>query len=102
MGANMIGRRRRPTHPGVLLQSEIEARGLDQSKVAELAGVGRRTVHEICHGKRPVSVDMAHRLGRLFGNGPTLWLNMQKSADLWDALQQNSDAYSRIKTLSSG
>ena len=92
-------RRRRPTHPGVLLQSEIEARGLNQSKVAELVGVGRRTINEICHGKRPVTVDTAHRLGQLFGNGPTLWLNMQKSVDLWDSFQENKDEYARIETL---
>ena len=94
-----ITRKRRPTHPGVLLRSEIDARGLDQSRVAGLVGVGRRTVNEICHGKRPVSVDMAHRLGRLFGNGPSLWLNMQKEVDVWDAYQSNRKEYSKIRTL---
>ena len=28
---------------------------------------------------------MAHRIGKLFGNGPTLWVNMQKAIDMWDA-----------------
>jgi addiction module HigA family antidote len=93
-------KRRRPTHPGVLLQSEIEARGLDQSKVAALVSVGRKTVNAICHGQRRVSVDTAHRFGRLFGNGPQLWLNMQKSVDLWDSFQANEHEYAKIETLS--
>ena len=28
-----------------------------------------------------MSTDMAHRIGKLFGNGPTLWVNMQKAID---------------------
>ena len=35
---------RRPTHPGRLLRSEIEARELNQGQVADLIGVGRRTL----------------------------------------------------------
>ena len=42
---------------------------------------------------------MAVRLGRLFGNGPNLWLNMQKAVDLWDAIQVNRKAYAGIKPL---
>ena len=94
-----ITRRRRPTGPGVLLQDEIEARGLDQSKVADLVGVGRRTINEICQGKRPLSVDMAQRLGKLFGNGPELWINMQKAVDLWETTQNNQADYAKIRTL---
>ena len=39
---------RRPTHPGRLLRGEIEARELNQGQVADLVGVGRRTINEIC------------------------------------------------------
>ncbi len=36
---------RRPTHPGRLLRGEIEARELNQRQVADLVGVGRRTIN---------------------------------------------------------
>ena len=90
---------RRPTHPGRLLRSEIEARELNQGQVADLVGVGRRTINEICQGRRPMSTDMAHRIGKLFGNGPTLWVNMQKAIDMWDAEREHSTDYAKIQTL---
>lgn len=46
-----------------------------------------------------MSSDMAHRIGELFGNGPTLWLNMQKAIDLWDAERKHSTDYVKIQTL---
>ena len=91
--------KRRPTHPGRLLRGEIEARALNQGQVADLVGVGRRTINEICQERRAMSTDMAHRIGKLFGNGPTLWVNMQKSVDLWDSERKHSTDYARIQTL---
>jgi plasmid maintenance system antidote protein VapI len=35
----------------------------------------------------------------LFGNGPELWLSMQKAVDLWEALEKNKREYERIETL---
>ena len=90
---------RRPTHPGTLLRGEIEARKLNQGQVADLAGVGRRTINEICQGRRSMSADMGHRIGKLFGNGPTLWVNMQKAIDIWDAERKHSTDYAKIQTL---
>ena len=91
--------KRRPTHPGVLLQDEIDARGLDQGTVADLVGVGRRTINEICQGRRSMSIDMAHRIGKLLGNGPTLWINMQKAVDVWDTEREHMKEYAKIETL---
>jgi plasmid maintenance system antidote protein VapI len=41
---------------------------------------------------------MAVRLGKVCGDGPEIWLNMQTMRDLWEA-KQNVDT-SRIPTLS--
>ena len=42
---------------------------------------------------------MAHRIGKLFGNGPRLWANMQEAVDLWDAEREHRKDYARIQTL---
>ena len=82
----MNGRRPRPAHPGELLREEVlPAAGLNQAQLAKALGVSRKTVSEVVLEQRPISVDMAMRLGRFFGNGPNLWLNMQKAVDVWDA-----------------
>ena len=46
-----------------------------------------------------MSTDMAHRIGKLFGNGPTLWVNMQKAVDMWDAEREHWTDYAKIQTL---
>ena len=46
-----------------------------------------------------MTADMAHRIGNLFGNGPTLWVNMQKAIDIWDAEREHSTDYAKIQTL---
>ena len=92
----------RPTHPGELLREEVmPAAGLNQAQLAKALGVSRKTVSEVVLGQRPVTVDIAMRLGRLFGNGPTLWLNMQQAVDLWDAIEANRKTYQSIKPLKS-
>lgn len=92
--------KRRPSHPGALLREIVlPDAGLTQAELAQRMGVSRLTVSEIIHEKRAVTADIAHRLGRVFGNGPELWLNMQKAVDLWEAEQANRREYARIKPL---
>lgn len=73
--------------------------GLTQAAPAAALGVSRKTVSEIVLGQRPVTVDMALRLGAFLGNGPVLWLNMQQAVDVWDTLRANRKAYTEIKPL---
>jgi plasmid maintenance system antidote protein VapI len=42
---------------------------------------------------------MALRLGKLFGNTPEYWLNLQRGVDLWDANAAVRDAVAQIKPL---
>lgn len=92
--------KRRPTHPGALLREDVlPDAGLTQTELARQMGVSRLIVSEILREKRAVTADIAHRLGRIFGNGPELWLNMQKAVDLWEAEQANRQEYARIKPL---
>lgn len=94
------GRKRRPTHPGELLRKEVmPSAGITQAELATALGVSRKTVSEVVLEQRPVTVDMAVRLGTFFGNGPALWLNMQQAVDLWDTLKANREAYGEIKPL---
>lgn len=42
---------------------------------------------------------MALRLGKLCGNGPNLWLEMQTAHDLWHAERKLSRGIASIPTL---
>ena len=58
--------KRKPTHPGAILREDVlPALRMTQTEFARRLGVSRLTVSDIVHEKRPVSVDMAIRLGKL-------------------------------------
>jgi len=60
--------------------------GINQGQIASAMGVSRRTVNELCTGKRSITVDTALMLEKVFGNTPNFWLNLQQRNDLWAAL----------------
>ena len=101
MAVNILNnRKRKPTHPGELLRKDVlPSSGLSQAELARRLKVSRRTVSEIVNERRSVTIDMAHRLARVFNTTPDVWVNMQMAFDLWDALEQNKRVYERIKPL---
>ena len=72
-----------PVHPGALLREDVlPAVALTKAEVAKSLGISRAQLYAILAEKAPVTAAMALRLGRFFGNGPELWLNMQSNYDL--------------------
>lgn len=70
-------------HPGELLREDvIPALGKSKTEIAGLLGISRQTLHDILVEKQPVTVAMAVRLGKLIGNGPVFWINLQQRYDL--------------------
>jgi len=68
-----------PMHPSELLREEIlPAPDRPKTEIAKQLGVSRQTLHDILEEKQPVTPMMALLLGKLSGNGPDLWLNLQK------------------------
>jgi addiction module HigA family antidote len=100
MARAVKNRKRRPTHPGAILREDIlPAAGINQTQLADLIGVSRRTVHEVVQERRPITVDMAQRLSRILGNAPQFWLNMQQAVDLWDTAEVKRAEYEKLKPL---
>jgi antitoxin HigA-1 len=91
-------KKRAPTHPGTLLREVVLPElGITQGEFADQLGVSRRTVSEILHERRPVTPDMAIRLGRLLGNGAGIWLRMQQALDVWQL--EHHGGYEHIRQL---
>ena len=92
--------KRRPTHPGEMLQKDfMPDYHLTVAGLAEALGVSRQSVNELLRTRRGVSPEMALRLSRLFGNSAEFWLNAQRAVDLWDAAQAIHKDVTRITPL---
>ena len=71
-----------PVHPGVYLKELLEELRLSQYRLAHDIGVPAMRISHLAHRKRPVTAELALRLGRYFGQSPRYWLNLQTEYDM--------------------
>jgi antitoxin HigA-1 len=75
-----------PAHPGAYLRETIlPALGMTITELADHLKVARPTLSDLVHEKKSVSLEMAHKLGRAFGNGARFWMTLQLQYDLWQS-----------------
>jgi addiction module HigA family antidote len=86
-----------PSHPGAVLDDIMPSLGKPKAEIARLLGISRQHLHEILEEKKPVSPNVAARIGKLIGNGPAIWLRLQAAYDAWHA-EREVDV-SKIPTL---
>lgn len=66
-----------PTHPGVILREEIEARGISQTQLAKQIGMKVSLLNELINGKRSFTVEYSMLLEAALNIDTDFWLNMQ-------------------------
>jgi addiction module HigA family antidote len=90
----------RPTHPGELLREDVlPALGKSKTEIARLLGISRQALYDVLSEKQPITTAMALRIGKLCGNGPELWINMQRAFDLDAAEKELASEIRKIPTL---
>lgn len=78
-----------PSHPGELLREVvIPATGRTKTEIAQFLGISRQHLYDIIEERKPVSPAVAVRLGKLFGDGPDVWIRMQAACDAWHAVRE--------------
>ena len=89
-----------PMHPGELLREDIvPALGRSVSELAGLLGVSRQSLHAVLAERSAVTPAMALRLGKLCGNGPAFWLNLQTRYDIAVLSEAMSAELAKVPTL---
>lgn len=87
-----------PSHPGELLRDDVlPALRMTKTAIADALGISRTQLYDILNEEKPVSPDVAVRLGRALGDGPDVWLRMQAAYDAWHASREVD--LSKIKVL---
>lgn len=82
-------------HPGEILADELAELDMSAAQLARVLHVPTNRITQILAGKRGITADTALRLGRWFGTGPELWLNLQKSYELRLAEQESGEEIER-------
>lgn len=77
-----------PVHPGEYLKELLEELELSQYRLAQDIGVSPMRISHVIRRQRPVTAELALRLGRYFGQSPRYWLNLQSRYDM-DVTEQN-------------
>ncbi|WP_102959996.1 HigA family addiction module antitoxin [Mangrovicella endophytica] len=75
-----------PTHPGEILREDVLP-SLRKSKdeLAHLLRIETPVFADVLMERRPITPEIAARVGKLLGNGPGVWLRMQTEYGTWHA-----------------
>jgi addiction module HigA family antidote len=100
MATNSLLNGLQPMHPGEMLREDVlPSLGKSKTEIAGLLGISRQTLFDILREKQPVTPAMALRFGKLLGNGPDLWIDLQRAYDLHVAEKQLGKVLAKIPTL---
>ena len=81
-----------PPHPGDSVRFDcLQQLGLSITKGAKILGVTRQALNNVVNAKSGISPEMAIRLAKAFGGSPEVWLRLQMSYDLAQALKQHKN-----------
>lgn len=88
-----------PIHPGEYVREALEELGLTQAELAKTIGVSPMRISHLVREERPVTAELALRLGQAFGQSPQYWLNLQAGYDLKMAQARIADELTHIPRL---
>ena len=89
-------------HPGEFLRETLEELALTQVAFADAIGVSAMRVSHVLKGDRPVTAELALRIGHSLGQTPQYWLNLQTAYDLKIAQIEMKDALKEVRLLAVG
>jgi len=86
-------------HPGEFLREILDDMVLTQTAFAEAIGVSPMRVSHVLKGQRPVTAELALRLGLALRQTPQHWLNLQAAYDLKVAQAELKDSLLAVREL---
>ena len=82
-----------PFHPGeILLEEFLEPMNETQAAFADKLGWTKAKLNELIKGKRGITAETAIDLAEALGTSPKLWMNLQATWDLDQAMKARESA----------
>jgi addiction module HigA family antidote len=89
------------THPGVLLQDEIEYREIKQKDLAKQMHIAPTVLNEIIHAKRNITAELALKLEKALDIDAITWMNIQVKFDIDSLKIKERDSKHNILAIAS-
>lgn len=89
-----------PIHPGEFLKEILDELGMSQNAFAKAINVSPMRISHVINGSRPVTAELALLFGKVFGQTPTYWMNLQTSYDLKSAEKVLATRVRQVQPLS--
>ena len=81
----------------ILREEFLEPLGLTPYRLSKEINVSTSSVLDLVHNRRKISVEMALRLSRYFGNSSKFWLNLQNELDIRETSIKLANELNTIK-----
>lgn len=92
------------THPGSVLEEELQARGISQKDFADTISMSRTAFNDILKGRRNITADTAVLIEAALGIPAKFWLRFQGQYDIYMATNKQKERihsiFQKISTLS--
>jgi addiction module HigA family antidote len=75
--------------PGAVLQSFLDDYQLNPTVLAKDISMSQSAIRQVVIGKTRISIPVALRLAKYFGNTPEYWIDVQNKYDLFEAAKDS-------------
>ena len=86
-------------HHGEFLAEILEDLAMTQANFAKAIHVSPMRVSHLIKGTRPVTAELALRIGKALGQSPRYWLNLQADYDIKQAQQETGAALNEVQLI---
>lgn len=86
-------------HPGVFLAEILEDLGMSQAQFANAVHVSAMRISHLVNGTRPITAELALRIGKALGQSPRYWMNLQADYDIKQAQQEAGGALDDVQPI---
>ncbi|MBO7598054.1 MAG: HigA family addiction module antidote protein [Bacteroidales bacterium] len=71
------------SHPGGVLESELEARGISTTEFSKMSGIEMPLLNEVLSKNKAITIDIAQKIESALGIDTKFWLDYQQLYDTW-------------------
>ena len=95
-----LPKNRTPVHPGtILLEEYMLPYDITQQQMANYLKISRKHLIDIIQTRKPISLEIAQRLAKLFQTSIDFWIQGQLAFDIWYAMRNPSKELKAITPL---